>query len=273
MPLPPTRSHGVRRLLAELNATRLSLTADETSGERRNQLLGQVTEYLLVSLVVLVIAGIEVGRWYFETPPQPLLVCAFAVALISYAAVRVWFILPQLRILAREREARRSLKAALTHICAKGYVLFEGVADPRGWLVGSVIAGPTGIFCLVSRYIPRGHDLSEKLEHLSDSSLHLAGREIMADPLTQARRAAASLYEMLATAGLETVPVQAIVVFPGWTIERADDFSDREIIVANEQSLESEIRQSATRIEPRQVIAVSLLLEKAARIYTRPTSC
>ena len=265
MPIPPTRSQGVSRLLDELNTTRLSLTAEEVSGERRARLLGQVAEYALVSLVVLVIAGIEVGRWYFKTPPQPGWICVFAAGLISYAAVRVWFILPQLRALSRERGARRLLKAALDSLCAKGYVLFEGVMGPRGWLVGSVVAGPTGVFCLVSRFVPRGQKLSEKVEHLSDTTLRIAGREVMADPLDQARRAATGLYEMLAAEGLDTVPVQPVVVFPGWTVDRPDSFSEPEVIVAGEQSLETEIRQAPHRMEPKDVIAVSLLLEKAAR--------
>ena len=265
MPLPPTRSQGVSRLLSELNSTRLSLTGEEVSGERRARLLGQVAEYALVSLIVLVIAGIEVGRWYFNTPPQPVWVCVFAAGLIGYAAVRVWFILPQLRTLVREREARRLLKAALAGLCAKGYILFEGVMGPRGWLIGSVVAGPTGLFCLVSRYVPRGKNLTGKVEHVSDTSLRIAGREVIADPLDQARRAATGLYEMLAAEGLETVTVQPVVVFPGWTVQRSNTFADPEVIVAGEQSLEAEIRQATTRMEPREVIAVSLLLERAAR--------
>ena len=265
MPIPPIRSRGVTRLLSELNNTRLSLTGEEASGERRARLLGQVAEYALVSLVILVIAGIEVGRWYFNTPPQPVWVCVFGAGLIGYAAVRVWCILPQLHTLGREREARRLLKATLTSLCAKGYILFEGVIGPRGWLIGSVVAGPTGVFCLVSRYVPRGRDLTEKVEHLSDASLRIAGREVMADPLDQARRAASGLYEMLSAEGLDTVPVQPVVVFPGWSVERTAGFSDPEVIVAGEQSLETEIRQTATRMEPKAVIAVCLLLEKAAR--------
>jgi hypothetical protein len=57
--------------LAELNATRVSLTDEAGSNERRTRLLARVAEYLLVSLIVLVIAGIEVERWYFNAPPQP----------------------------------------------------------------------------------------------------------------------------------------------------------------------------------------------------------
>ena len=265
MLIPPLRSQGVSRLLAELNATRVSLIDETGSNERRTRLLARVAEYLLVSLIVLVIAGIELERWYFNTPPQPVWVCAFAAGLIGYAAVRVWFILPQLRTLGREREARRLLRTVLQGLCAKGYVLFEGVTGARGWSLGSVVVGPTGVFCLVSRFVPRGRDLSEKVIHQDDTSLRIGSHEVLADPLDQARRAAAGLYEMLGAKGLETVLVQPVVVFPGWTVRRPETFTDPEVLVVGDQSLEEAIRGAANRLEPRDVIAVCLLLEKAAR--------
>lgn len=265
MLIPSLRSQGVTRLLTELNDTRLSLMDETGSSERRTRLLARVAEYLLVSLIVLVIAGIEVGRWYFNTPPQPVWVCVFAAGLIGYAAVRIWFILPQLRTLGREREARRLLRLVLQGLCAKGYVLFEGVTGPRGWSLGSVVVGPTGVFCLVSRFLPRGRDLSEQVVHLDDTSLRIGSREILADPLDQARRAAGGLYELLGSEGLETVPVQPVVIFPGWTVQRPESFADPEVLVVGDQSLEEAIRRTPGRLEPRQVIAVCLLLEKAAR--------
>ncbi len=265
MPIPPTRAAGVSRLLTELNATRVSLFDEREGGERRGQLMGRIAEYLLVSLIVLVIAGIEIGRWYFQTPPQPALVCAFALGVTGYALLRVWMILPQVRVLAREREARRLLKGAVESLCAKGYVLFEGVTGPRGFSLGSVLAGPSGVFCVIPRFVPRGQDLSEVVEHPDDSTLRIGGREVLADPLEQARRAATGLYELLASEGLDTVPVQPVVVFPGWTVQRATDFKEPEVLVTGDQALEAEVRGAGGHLEPKQIIAVSQILEKAAR--------
>jgi hypothetical protein len=250
--------------LAELNATRVSLTDEAGSNERRTRLLARVAEYLLVSLIVLVIAGIEVERWYFNAPPQPVWVCDFAASLIGYAAVRVWSILPQLRILGREREARRLPRHVLQGLCAKGYLLFEGVTGDRGWSLGPVVVGPTGVFCLVSRFVPRGRDLSEKVIHQDDIPLRIGSHEVLADPLDQARRAAAGPYEILGAEGLETVPGEPVVIFPRWTVRRPETFTDPEVIVGG-QSHEEAIRGAANRLDPREVIAVCLLLEKAAR--------
>lgn len=264
MPLHPSPSVKTPPLLAELNGLRLPLFDETRDRSRRAELLGRIGEYLLVSLIVLVIAGIEVGRWYFKTPAQPVWVCAFAAALIAYAAVRIFWMIPQLRILAREREARRLLRLAIERLCARGYVLFEGVTSPRGWSLGLLLAGPNGVFCLIPRFVPRGRNLMETVEHVDRSTLRIGKNEVLADPLDQARRAAASLYDLLAAAGLVTVPVQPIVVFPGWTIQRPASFKDPDVLVTGEHDLENTVREAGSPIEPKDLIAVSLVLENLA---------
>jgi hypothetical protein len=265
MPDPISRQSPVSKLLKELNESNVSLLDESGNGERRAGLAGKMAEYVLVALIVLMIAGIEVGRWYFNTPPQPLWVCVFAAGVILYAALRVWLIVPQLQVLGRELEARRLLRSAVERLCGKGYVLFDGVTSARGWSLGSVLAGPTGVFCVVPRFIPRGRDLREQVAHLDNVSLKIAGRDVLANPLEQARRAAAGLYELLAAAGLDTVPVQPVVVFPGWTVQRPAGFADPEVLVTGDQLLEETIRGASGQMEPREMIAVSELLAKAAR--------
>jgi hypothetical protein len=265
MSLSPPKSSSVSQLLAELNATPLTVFDESKSVERRSQLMGRIAEYLLVSLIVGVIAGIEVGRWYFKTPPQPRLVCAFALGVTGYALLRIWMILPQLRVLAREREARGLLKGAVERLCSKGYVLFEGVTGLRGFSLGSVLAGPTGVFCLIPRFLPRGNDLTETVEQMDNGLLRIGRRELLADPMDQARRAAAGLYELLAAENLETVPVQPVVVFPGWTVRQAAGIEDPGVLATGDQELEALIRGANTKLEPRMMIAVGELLEKHLR--------
>lgn len=169
----------------------------------------------------------------------------------------------------RAGEARRNLKTALDQLSAKGFLLFEGLTGPRGW--DPWWGSPPACFAL-SRAMSRvTKNLPEKVEHLDHATLRIAGCGVMADPLDQARRAAAGLYEMLAAEGLDTVPVQPMVIFPGWAVDRPDTFSDPGVIITGEQSLEAEIRQGDARMEPRDVvIAVSLLLEKTARAPRLP---
>ncbi len=265
MSLPPPQSSSVSQLLAELNATPITVFDESRSLERRSGLIARIAEYLLVSLIVGVIAGIEVGRWYFKTPPQPMLVCAFALGVTGYALLRVWMILPQLRVLAREREARYLMKGVVERLCAKGFMLFEGVTGSRGFSLGSVLVGPTGVFCLIPRFLPRGRDLTEVVEQVDDERLKIGDREVLADPMDQARRAVAGLYELLAAEGLETVPVRPVVVFPGWTVRQTAGIEEPEVLATGDQGLEDLIRHYEAKLEPRLMIAVGQLLEKFSR--------
>src|SRR5262245_49254055 len=79
----PNETSATRRLLAEVNNPRLALFDDSGTRERLSALAGRIAEYAIITLVVIVIAGMEVARWAFDTPPQPLLFGFVAVCLAA----------------------------------------------------------------------------------------------------------------------------------------------------------------------------------------------
>lgn len=263
MPVSPTKS-GIARLLADLNATSFGLFDDREPRERRAGLLGRIAEYGLVSLILLVLAGMEVGRWYFNTPPQPLLMGMFAGGVILYSAARVAFILPQVRVLNRERHARRDLREVLAGLCSRGYMLFDGVKG-NGGRSFSVLVGPAGVFSLTRRIVPRGSDLSEEVECGADGRITIAGRELLADPLGQARQAADEVRSALEAENPGGIPVRPVLVFPGWNVADHRPGGTREVLVTSEWSLAEAILGASSALQPAGVIAVSLVLEKLAR--------
>lgn len=266
----PQDTSPTRRLLAEVNNPAFSLFDDSGTRERHSALAGRIAEYAIITLVVIVIAGMEVARWVFDTPPQPALFCFMAVCLTAYSAFRIAFIWRHIAVLGREQQARANLRHAIDDICARGWLFFDGLTDPRGRLLGSVLAGPAGVFTLIPRFIPRGRNLSETVHQKDAGTLIIGGHEVLADPIGQARRAAASLYELLAQEGLETVAVQPAVVFPGWVIaprteggEETED--DNEVWVLSDRDIVPRLTRAPTVIEARDLIAVSLLLERIAK--------
>ena len=262
----PTPKTPTRRLVEEIVSPKLSLLDDSSTRERQSALGGRIAEYSIITFVVIVIAGMEVARWKFDAPPQPLLFGFAAVCLSIYAAVRVGIILRELAVLKRESHARVSLRAAIEEVCARGWLLFDGLTDGRGYLLGSVLAGPAGVFTLVPRFLPRGGDLGETIRVTPEGVLMVGTHAIPADPPGQARRAARALYEVLAAAGMETVPVQPVVVFPGWKIEDAPrGQEEQDVWVLGDRDIASRFSQLPTQMEAKDVIGVSLLLEKLAR--------
>ena len=261
---PPTDQSSPRNLLAEVTNPRLSLFDDSGTRERESALSGRIAEYAIITFVVLVIAGLEVARYVFKAQPQPVLFGFVAAGIMAYAAVRVAMLWRQLSIVRRGQQSRQNLQSAIEDICARGWLLFDGITDGRGHLLGSVLAGPGGLFTLIPRFIARGHDLTERVVRGDAGTLMIGGHTVLADPLGQARRAAHSLYEVLAAEGLDTISVQPAVVFPGWPVEPVAD-ADEEVWVLSDTDIVPRLTQAPTALEARDLIAVSMLLEKLAR--------
>jgi hypothetical protein len=270
LPVSSSRENSAtRRLLAEVNHPQFSLFDDSGTRERQSALTGRIAEYAIITLVVIVIAGMEVGRWAFNTPPQPALFSFVALCLAVYAALRVAFIWRQVAVLRREQQARQNLRLAIDDVCARGWLFFDGLTDPRGHLLGSVLAGPGGLFTLVPRFIARGRNLSEKVRRTDTDMLMIGSHQILANPIGQARRAAHSLYEVLSAEGIDTVAVQPAVVIPGWTIEsspgEAEEEEEPDVWILSDRDLVPRLTQAPAVMEAKDLIAVSLLFERLAR--------
>ena len=257
---PPSRC-----ILSEVLNPRLSLLDDSGTRERQAALSGRIAEYAIITLIVLVLAGMEIARWKFNTQPQPMVFAFVALCLTGYAAVRMSFTWRQISVLRREQQSRQNLRAAIDDICGRGWLLFDGLVDARGHLLGSVLAGPGGLVTLVPRFIARGGDLGETIEHGEGDDLMIGTHKILADPIGQARRAARSLYEDLAAVGMDTVPVQAAVVFPGWTIKGAREDEEEEVWVLSDRDLGPRITQKHSVLEAKDLIGVSMFLENLAK--------
>ena len=260
---PPREPSAARDLLTEVNNPRLSLFDDSGTRERESALSGRIAEYAIITLVVLVIAGLEIGRWFFKAQPQPLLFGFVGAGITLYAAVRIAVLGRQLMAVRRGKQSRQNLRSAIEDVCARGWLLFDGLTDGRGHLLGSVLAGPGGVFTLIPRFIARGHDAMEKVTLQDDGTLRIGGHKVLADPIGQARRAAHSLYEVLAAEGLDTIAVQPAIVFPGWSI--APGAAEEEVWVLSDTDIVPRLTHAPTILEARDLIAVSMLLERLAR--------
>jgi hypothetical protein len=255
----PQSTH--RRLLAEVVNPSLSVFDDSATQERRSVLAGRIGEYVIVTAVIFVICGIQVGQAYFKAPPNPLIFIVAAIVVGIYAAVRIAMIWPQMKTLQREDEARAGLKAAIHQICRHGYLLFDGVKDRRGFLMGSVLVGPSGVYSLVPRFIPRGSDLSERVEFLDSGMLAVGSHPVLANPLGQARHAADSLTALLAEDGLPEIKVVPMVVIPGWKIGSSPSVPDA-VSVVNEVLLPGAIEERPTILDAKALIAVSMVMDR-----------
>lgn len=220
-----------------------------------------MAEYLTVSVVVLTIMTYEWAHWYFEWTPNPGVFLIMGFGLIAYALTRVVMLFPKLRALKQEARASQNYQHALTELAERGWLIFHDVKDAQGRNLGSLLVGAAGVYNIHVRSQSRAGSGSEIIEERADGSIWVAGNPALGNPKQQASRATKSVYQMLAAAGLETVSIQTIVVYPAWGIDSRIEIPEEETVwVLNESMLVDRLKNLPPSLEAKQVIELCSLL-------------
>jgi hypothetical protein len=236
---------------------------DETAGRNeRAAMMGKITEYLVVCIFILTLVAYEWMHWHFNWRTRPVVFSILGVCLTGYAAVRIGFMIPRLRLLKMERESRDHLRSVLKSLASSGFYLFDQVVDAQGRFIGSVLLGERGVFTVTARFVSRPGVPFESITSGAEGRLRAGDHEILADPLGQARRSASLLYGLLARENLETVAVQPLLVFPGWKIGGIEQDGAEEVRIVNEKSLGEEIPQLPRTVEPGTVIRLCQAMDR-----------
>jgi hypothetical protein len=249
-----------------LNRPEVSLLDELPRREERAILLGKIAEYMTVSVFVLTLVAYEWAHWYFHWQPQPLAFGLVGLALVGYSCIRVGMMLPKLRGLKLEAAAATQFQGVLEQLSARGCYVFNRLAAPQGQRIATLVVSPAGVFCLFVRYLSRPGGIFESIEFTPPETLRVDGHPVPGNPCAQARRMMMSAYALLAEAGLETVAIQPVVVFPTWSIKETEVTNpateEVSVWVVDENALLERLRNQPSILEPKTVIALCTFLEK-----------
>jgi len=222
-----------------------------------------MTEYIIVALVVVFLAGYEWLRWVMRTELHPVWMTLFALCIALYCLAHVWWLRGRLRALQSGQLMWDLLAADFSQLGERGYFLFDGVVNEQGLPLGPVLIGPAGVFSVTVRHAPPSGRPFEKVDHIGRSELRVGGRAAFADPLGSARRAAQRVRTHLVSRGLEGVRVWPVLVLPGWRIGNKPEESERDVMVASESTLAAEVLRHPSVLEPKAILEVCEVLRPA----------
>jgi Nuclease-related domain len=206
----------------------------------------------LVSLVVLffIIAAIEWVRWLWPFAPQPWLFSAAFLLSCLWAWRRIRVIKETRRRLVLGRDGERKVAQTIEVLRGDGYhIIHDLPAD--GFNLDHVVIGRGGVFLIETKTkrLPAHKRTKEARISLVDGKLYCEGRPLAGDDLGQAKAEARWLEELLQRLLLEHIPVQPVVVFPGWFIECAKPY-ELPVWVCNPKGLPIFIRNSRLNLSP-----------------------
>ena len=184
-------------------------------------------EYAALGLFLLPLAASGYAAWWASTGSMPerdatLLLAVVAVALQVWVLWRLWDVLRHARRLRYGYEAELVAGQELNGLGGLGYHVFHDVPlGGRAAKVDHVLVGPAGVFAVETEARARRDTHAEREVTYDGASLCFA-RQRETEPLEKAIACAGRMKEWLSAEVGEPLPVQPVVVLPGWRVRRTD---------------------------------------------------
>jgi hypothetical protein len=242
----------------------LFLKMDEISEAILQNLLG-ATLMLLIAVVGIVGAATFIG---FNGPLGYNLfftsLCVIAATPGIALLIRACRQTIELRNVRLGLRGEQAVAEVLHEVGDAGYRAFHDLQPEGTWNIDHVLVGTRGIHLIETKARRRRPPKREQPKHV----VIYDGR-VLAFPcgtdtkaIGQAQRNAAWLADFLAKKTCEVVPVEAIVVIPGWYTESKGSFP---VKVMNTNYLKTYLRKQPERIDPAQVRRIIAALDEQCR--------
>lgn len=204
-----------------------------------------VISYLSVIVCSLVITLMEWWRWWFPSPPRPILFTVLTVAVTAYITRRLFVLRRKVRQLRLARDGERAVGQFLETLRTRGYrVLHDLIGD--GFNVDHTLIGPAGIFTVETKTYHK--PAKGKPEIVYDGErVTVAGHVPDRDPIVQGKAQARWLQNVLQESTGRRFAVRAVVLYPGWFIKMTAKPHDDTVWVLNPKALPAFLEHQPTQ--------------------------
>ncbi len=185
-------------------------------------LYDKVLVYLMVSIFAIVTAGMEWSRWYFDSPPSPILITIVAVGISLYSAVRIYFLMTgRLKNLKQGRDGERAVGQLLESMREGGCKVFHDLQDwgakNDDFNLDHVLVCERGIFVIETKTYSKPAKGPALIKFTGDHLFINSYENLKIIPQTSAQKQ--WLERLIYKETGSRFSVKPIVVFPGWFIE------------------------------------------------------
>lgn len=208
----------------------------QSSDERMSDLQDTFMQDSIVSLLLILLAGLEWLRWWVPLPPNPLPSTTLAVVAILYTWRKGFPLVGVIRNLRLGREGERVVGQMLEPLREKGYRVFHDIPGD-GFNIDHAIVGPAGVFTIETKTRTKSVRGNPKILY-DGHAIRIEDGPAYQEPLKQARAQAQWLTSFLNDGCTTRFTVRPVVVFPEWYVERTGPRSKEDVWVLNPKALE-----------------------------------
>lgn len=193
--------------------------------------------YFLASVMCVLYAAIEWGRYFRPTSPSPWLTTVIAALVVSYSALRLYLLRAGIRNLRLGAQGEKAVGQSLEKLRAEGAAVFHDV-PAKGFNVDHVVVSRNGLFVIETKTCRKPRGRSPKVTY-DGAKVLVNGKAPDRDPIWQVRGSTAWVQEVLKESTGKSFSARPVVLFPGWYVETANANAHDKVWVLNPKSLSS----------------------------------
>ncbi|PLW83242.1 nuclease [Kineobactrum sediminis] len=228
--------------------------------ELQDVLYDGILYWVVTTIVVTVLAGMEWWRWYAQIPPSPKVMTGFAFLLASYSAWRVaksWRHIKNLKLgLAGEKAVGQFLERLREH----GAKVFHDIPGDK-FNLDHVVIHRSGIYVVETKTWSKPDRGEAKLVFDGERVLK-NGKEMDRNGVAQVAAGSRWLAELLKESTGRVLSVRPVLVYPGWFIQPTAEAKSSKVWVLNPKVLPAFINNSRETLTPEDVHLCSYHLTK-----------
>lgn len=223
----------------------------------------KVIPHLIGSTFIVCLTIAEWVRWYFETPPNPLLLSFMSLIVVAYSVLSI---LKQKRIVTRLRLGLKGEKAVGQHLESMrehGAKVFHDIQGD-GFNLDHVIVHSSGIYVLETKTYSKPEE-SKPVIRFDGNTLSFPGGYQKDAPIIQVKAASAWIQELISESTGKKFSVKPVVLFPGWFIENIAAAQDSNVWVLNPKAFPSYLRNAQSQLSTETVNMIAYHLSRHIR--------
>ncbi len=210
--------------------------------------------YVLYPTIFVLIAMMEWIHWYLESPPQPLLMSALALAAIIFSIYRIIKFRKKIKLLKQGRDGEKVVGQYLELFREQGMKVFHDIVGDN-FNIDHLLVSKKGIYLIETKTYSKPQ--KGKTEIVFDGqSISINGKIYNDNIIIQVTAGASWLSDLIEELTAREFQVHPVVLFPGWYVKMTNRFKSK-IWVLSPKSLNSFINHQPDTLSSEDVKLVS----------------
>jgi len=219
--------------------------------------------YIIASIFMTVLTGLEWWRWYNDLPYAPITYSVMTLIVATFSVYKIIKIKKKLKYLRQGRDGERAIGQYLEGLRETGCRVFHDIVGD-GFNLDHVVISQHGVFVVETKTYSKPQKGEAKIVIAGEQVL-INGSPCKSDVITQAKAEANWLKGVLRESSGKDIMVKPVVVFPGWYIDNTATSKSLNVWILNPKALPTYIENTPEVLTKEDMMLLSYHISRYIR--------